>query len=179
MSNQELPPDIRSCRISRASAVSLIARTVELTAAAERRSWPERWLGRQPEGVPGTLSAARERITSYLEPHSVWLHNSLRGAAGLGLAVLAARLTGVQHSFWVVLGALSVLRSNALNTGQDAVRAMAGTVAGFIVGAALLAGIGTNTTLLWFLLPLAVFLAGVAPAVISFAGGRRRSRSQW
>ena len=29
----------------------------------------------------------------------------------------------------------------------------------------------TNTTLLWFLLPLAVFLAGVAPAV-SFAGGQ-------
>ena len=122
--------------------------------------------------MPGTLAAARERITSYLEPHSVWLHNSLRGAAGLGLAVLAARLTGVQHAFWVVLGALSVLRSTALNTGQDAVRAMAGTVAGFVAGAALLAGIGTNTTLLWLLLPLAVFLAGVAPACISFAGGQ-------
>jgi len=165
-----LDPAFRAEELS--YAVSLIARNVELTAAAERRSWQERWLGRQPEGVPGTLSAARERITSYLEPHSVWLHNSLRGAAGLGLAVLAARLTGVQHSFWVVLGALSVLRSNALNTGQDAVRAIVGTVAGFIVGAALLAGIGTNTTLLWFLLPLAVFLAGVAPAVISFAGGQ-------
>ena len=165
-----LDPAFRAEELSH--AVSLIARNVELTAAAERRSWRERWLGRQPEGVPGTLSAARERITSYLEPHSVWLHNSLRGAAGLGLAVLAARLAGVQHSFWVVLGALSVLRSNALNTGQDAVRAMAGTVAGFIVGAALLVGIGTNTTLLWFLLPLAVFLAGVAPAVISFAGGQ-------
>ncbi len=165
-----LDPAFRAEELS--YAVSLIALNVELTAAAERRSWQERWLGRQPEGVPGTLSAARERITSYLEPHSVWLHNSLRGAAGLGLAVLAARLTGVQHSFWVVLGALSVLRSNALNTGQDAIRAMLGTVAGFIVGAALLAGIGTNTTLLWFLLPLAVFLAGVAPAVISFAGGQ-------
>src|SRR5580693_4861876 len=165
-----LDPAFRAEELS--YAVSLIARTVELTAAAERRSWRERWLGRQPAGVPGTLSAARERITSYLEPHSVWLHNSLRGAAGLGLAVLAARLTGVQHSFWVVLGALSVLRSNALNTGQDAVRAMLGTVAGFIAGAALLVGIGTNTTLLWFLLPLAVFLAGVAPAVISFAGGQ-------
>ena len=92
-------------------AVSLIARNTELTAAAERRSWQERWLGRQPEVRRGRVSAARERITSYLEPHSVWLHNSLRGAAGLGLAVLAARLTGVQHSFWVVLGALSVLRS--------------------------------------------------------------------
>ena len=45
----------------------------------------------------------------------------------------------------MVLGALSVLRSNALNTGQDAIRAMLGTVAGFIVGAALLVGIGTNT----------------------------------
>jgi uncharacterized membrane protein YccC len=165
-----LDPAFRAEELS--YAVSLIARNVELAAAAERRSWRERWLGRQPEGVPGTLSAARERITSYLEPHSVWLHNSLRGAAGLGLAVLAARLTGVQHAFWVVLGALSVLRSNALNTGQDAVRAMLGTVAGFIAGAALLAGIGTNTTLLWFLLPLAVFLAGVAPAVISFAGGQ-------
>src|SRR5499427_688501 len=165
-----LDPAFRAEELS--YAVSLIARSAELTAAAERRSWRERWLGRQPEGVPGTLSAARERITSYLEPHSVWLHNSLRGAAGLGLAVLAARLSGVQHSFWVVLGALSVLRSNALNTGQDAVRALLGTVAGFIVGAALLAGIGTNTALLWFLLPLAVFLAGVAPAVISFAGGQ-------
>jgi uncharacterized membrane protein YccC len=165
-----LDPAFRAEELS--YAVSLIARNAGLTAAAERRSWRERWLGRQPEGVPGTLSAARERITSYLEPHSVWLHNSVRGAAGLGLAVLAARLTGVQHSFWVVLGALSVLRSNALNTGQDAVRAMAGTVAGFIVGAALLVGIGTNTTLLWFLLPLAVFLAGIAPAVISFTGGQ-------
>ena len=165
-----LDPAFRAEELS--YAVSLIARTVELTAAAERRTWRERWLGRQPEGVPGTLSAARERITSYLEPHSVWLHNSLRGAAGLGLAVLAARLTEVQHSFWVVLGALSVLRSNALNTGQDAVRAMLGTLAGFIAGAALLVGIGTNITLLWFLLPLAVFLAGVAPAVISFAGGQ-------
>jgi uncharacterized membrane protein YccC len=165
-----LDPAFRAEELS--YAVSLVARTVELTAAAERRSWRDRWLGRQPEGVPGTLSAARERITSYLEPHSVWLHNSLRGAAGLGLAVLAARLTDVQHSFWVVLGALSVLRSNALNTGQDAVRAILGTVAGFIIGAALLVGIGTNTTVLWFLLPLAVFLAGVAPAVISFAGGQ-------
>jgi uncharacterized membrane protein YccC len=165
-----LDPAFRAEELS--YAVAVIARTAGLTAAAERRSWRDRWLGRQPAGVPGTLSAARERITSYLEPHSVWLHNSVRGAAGLGLAVLAARLTDVQHSFWVVLGALSVLRSNALNTGQDAVRAIAGTVAGFVIGAALLAGIGTNTTVLWFLLPLAVFLAGTAPAVISFAGGQ-------
>ena len=153
-------------------AASLIGRHIELTAAAERRSWPARVLGRQPAGLPGTMSAAQQRAASRLEPHSVWLHNSVRGAIGLGLAVLIARVTGVQHSFWVVLGALSVLRSNALSTGQDIARALAGTVAGFVVGGVLLTVIGTNTTLLWCVLPAAVFAAGVAPAAISFAAGQ-------
>jgi uncharacterized membrane protein YccC len=153
-------------------AVSLIGRTTRLTAAAERRNWPERMLGRQPEGLPGALSAAEERAAAHVEPHSVWLRNSIRGAAGLGLAVLVARLTGVQHSFWVVLGTLSVLRSNALSTGQDSLRALAGTVAGLVVGSGLLAVIGTNETGLWIVLPIAVLVAGVAPAVISFAAGQ-------
>jgi hypothetical protein len=85
----------------------------------------------------------------------------------------------VQHAFWVVLGALSVLRSNALNTGQDAVRAMLGTVAGFIVGAALLVGIGTNTTLLWFLCRWRSFSPGSLQRSSRSLEGRRRSRSQW
>ena len=36
----------------------------------------------------------------------------------------------------------------------------------------MLAAIGTNTAVLWVLLPLAVLFAGVAPAVISFAAGQ-------
>ncbi len=165
-----LDPSFRAKETS--FAVSLIARNVDLTAAAERRSWRARLLGRQPEGLAGTLSAAQQRAAAHVQPHSVWLHNSVRGAAGLGLAVLVAQLTGVQHSFWVVLGTLSVLRSNALNTGQNVVRALLGTVAGFIIGAALLAVIGTDTTVLWFVLPSAILLAGVAPAAISFAAGQ-------
>jgi len=165
-----LDPAFRAQEVG--SAVSLIGETIRLTAAAERRSWPQRMLGRQPEGLPGTLSAAEERAAAHVEPHSVWLRNSIRGAAGLGLAVLVARLTGVQHSFWVVLGALSVLRSNALSTGQDSLRALAGTVAGLAVGSGLLAVIGTNTSALWIVLPIAVLLAGAAPAAISFAAGQ-------
>ncbi|HEX9526256.1 MAG TPA: FUSC family protein, partial [Streptosporangiaceae bacterium] len=165
-----LDPGFRAQELS--FAVSLIARNADLTAAAERRSWRERLLGRQPEGLPGTLSAAQERAAAHVERHSVWLHNSVRGAAGLGLAVLVAQLTGVQHSFWVVLGTLSVLRSNALNTGQNVVRALLGTVAGFIIGSALVTVIGTNATLLWLVLPAAILLAGVAPAAISFAAGQ-------
>jgi hypothetical protein len=90
----------------------------------------------------------------------------------LALAVFVASESGVQHSFWVVLGTLSVLRSNALSTGQTAVSSLSGTLAGFVVGAALLAVIGTNATLLWFLLPVAILFAGVAPAALSFAAGQ-------
>lgn len=152
--------------------VSLIARNIDLAAAAARRSWWERLLGHQPEGLIGPFAAAWQRAAAHLKPHSVWLHNSVRGAAGLGLAVLVASLSGVQHSFWVVLGALSVLRSNALSTGQSVVRAVLGTGAGFVIGAVLLTVVGTNPTVLWLLLPLAILFAGVAPAVISFEAGQ-------
>ncbi|UWE09928.1 FUSC family protein [Actinacidiphila bryophytorum] len=153
-------------------AVLQIAANVELAAAAESRGWADRLLGREPGGLTGPLTAARERATAHVDLHSVWLHNSVRGAVGLGLAVAITDVTTVQHSFWVVLGALSVLRSNALNTGQNAVRGLAGTVIGSIVGAALLQLIGHNSVLLWFLLPLAVLVAGIAPAAISFAAGQ-------
>ena len=153
-------------------AVSSIGDNIDLAAAAERRTWLERLLGRQPKGLAGALSAAQQRASAHVDRSSVWLHNSVRGAVGLGLAVLIANRTGVQHSFWVVLGTLSVLRSNALSTGQNAVRGLLGTVAGFVIGAAMLEAIGTNTTLLWCLLPIAVLLAGIAPAAISFAAGQ-------
>jgi uncharacterized membrane protein YccC len=165
-----LDPSFRAQELS--FAVSQIAANIELTAAAERRSWLERFLGRQPAGLAGTLSAAQERAAAHVARNSVWLHNSARGAIGLAVAVLVADLSGVQHSFWVVLGTLSVLRSNALSIGQNVLRGLTGTVVGFVVGAGLLAVIGSNTTLLWFLLPPAVLFAGFAPAAISFAAGQ-------
>jgi uncharacterized membrane protein YccC len=153
-------------------AVSAIAGNIDLAAAGERRTWLQRLLGRQPEGLGGALAAAQQRAVAHVDRHSVWLHNSVRGAVGLGLAVLIANRTGVQHSFWVVLGTLSVLRSNALSTGQSAVRGLLGTVCGFVLGAAMLELIGTDTTLLWVLLPVVVLFAGIAPAAISFAAGQ-------
>ncbi|MEN3282785.1 MAG: hypothetical protein V7607_3925 [Solirubrobacteraceae bacterium] len=165
-----LDPSFRAQELS--FVVWQIATNIDFAAAAERRSWLEQLLGRQPAGLAGPLSAAHERAGSHVERHSVWLQNSIRGAAGLGIAVLIANLSGVQHAFWVVLGTLSVLRSNALSTGQNVLRGLLGTVAGFAVGAALVEAIGTNTTVLWLLLPAAVLFAGLAPATISFAAGQ-------
>ena len=152
-------------------AVRQVGRNVALMAAADARSFVDRLLGRTPD-MQSSLGVARFRARSHFDVRSVWLHNSLRSAAALAVAVFVATTLGVQHSFWVVLGVLSVLRSTALNTGQNAVRGLVGTVVGFVVGGAILIGIGTNTVVLWVLLPIAVLAAGFAPAAISFLAGQ-------
>ncbi|GAA3550782.1 hypothetical protein GCM10022197_02060 [Microlunatus spumicola] len=86
--------------------------------------------------------------------------------------MLVADLSGLQHSFWVVLGTLSVLRSNALSTGQTVLRGIAGTVVGIVVGGVLVTLVGTNEAVLWALLPVSILVAGLAPAAISFAAGQ-------
>ena len=60
------------------------------------------------------------RLLSHLSFRSVWFRNAVRGGAGLALAVAVIEITDVEHGFWVVLGTLSVLRSNALGTGATA-----------------------------------------------------------
>jgi uncharacterized membrane protein YccC len=112
------------------------------------------------------------RLRSHLSFRSVWFRSALRGAIGLTLAVLVIELTNVQHGFWVVLGTMSVLRSNALGTGATALRAIAGTTVGFVAGSAIMIGVADHTALLWVLLPFTVLVAGIAPAMISFAAGQ-------
>ncbi len=118
------------------------------------------------------FEATEQLAAEHASVSSVWLQNSVRGAAGLALAVYIAQRTGLQHGFWVVLGTLSVLRSNALGTGWSILSALAGTAAGIVVGALLVIGIGTHDAVLWGVLPVAVLLAAYAPRAISFAAGQ-------
>ena len=90
----------------------------------------------------------------------------------LAAAVAVADLSGVQHGFWVVLGTLSVLRTSAASTGATAWRGLAGTVIGFVLGGALLVGIGTNPNALWAVFPVAVLVAAYAPGTTPFAVGQ-------
>jgi uncharacterized membrane protein YccC len=118
------------------------------------------------------LQATEELVVEHATLRSVWFQNSIRGAAGLAIAVYIAQRTGLQHGFWVVLGTLSVLRSNALGTGWSVLSALAGTGAGIVVGALLVVGISTHHVVLWVALPLAILLAAYAPRAISFAAGQ-------
>ncbi|MGA8681362.1 MAG: FUSC family protein [Acidimicrobiales bacterium] len=113
-----------------------------------------------------------QRLASHLSFRSVWFRNALRGAAGLALAVAVVEVINVEHGFWVVLGTLSVLRSNALGTGSTSLRAVGGTAVGVVVGSAIMIGVAGHLVLLWVILPLAVVVSGVAPSMISFAAGQ-------
>jgi uncharacterized membrane protein YccC len=130
-----------------------------------------RWRGLAHQ-AESALRATEKLVAAHISPHSASFRNSLRGAAGLTAAVLIGQLASLQHSFWVVLATLSVLRSNALGTGSTVLQALAGTAAGIVIGGALIAAIGSDEPVLWALLPPAILLAAYAPRAISFAAGQ-------
>jgi uncharacterized membrane protein YccC len=137
-------------------------------SAAGAQTVVDRTLG-ATDTTPRTFG---HRVVSHLSFRSVWFRNSVRGAAGLALAVAVVEVTDVAHGFWVVLGTLSVLRTNALGTGATALRAVGGTAVGFVIGSAIMIGVSDHTILLWVLLPVAVLISGAAPSMISFAAGQ-------
>ena len=168
-----------------AQAIALAVRAVVADALiATRRADPETiatrrrgWYGAQPEGTMAerrvaAISGAMGVLVRHASFRSVWFLNSLRGSLALAAAVLVADLSGVQHGFWVVLGTLSVLRTNASSTESTALRALGGTVVGFVAGALLLLGIGTSTPALWAAFPIALAVAAYAPGTLPFAFGQ-------
>ena len=118
------------------------------------------------------LGSARRLLTGHASLRSVWFQNSARGALAVAVAVAVADLTNVQHGFWVVLGTVSVLRTNAASTGATALRALGGTAVGFFIGAGLIIAIGSHIAALWVALPIAVLIASYAPGTFPFAVGQ-------
>ncbi len=135
---------------------------------AQRSAYARSALARSTRRL-ADVAAATVRHASV---RSVWFINSLRASLALGVAVAVADLSSVQHGFWVVLGTLSVLRTNAASTRSTALQALTGTVIGFAIGGALLVLIGGGTTALWVTLPVAVFIAAYAPGTAPFAVGQ-------
>ena len=155
-----------------ANTIEKLATEVLDLVASRQRTWWQQSLGLEAKGTDSRADAARRRLTSHLARQSVWLHNSARGAIGLGLSVWVAYAFGVQHAFWVVFGTLAVLRSNALSTGQSVVKALMGTVVGIVIGSLIIGLLGTDHVVFWILLPFAICFTGFAPSAISFAAGQ-------
>jgi uncharacterized membrane protein YccC len=124
------------------------------------------------EGARGVALRTARTLRTHLEPSSTILHSSARVAVGLAISVLLARTLGLGHAFWVVLGTLSVLRSNALATGRTTVQALAGSVIGFAAGGLFASLAGNDPVLMWVAMPIAIFLASYAASAVGFVAGQ-------
>ena len=162
-----------AARTAVADAMIASGRADPETVAAERSSWYGGGeSGLLTAGRLAGLAGAATVAARHASIRSVWFRSSARGAVALAVAVAVADVLAVQHGFWVVLGTLSVLRTNAAATGATVLRALAGTVIGFAVGAALVLAIGSGQTALWIALPIAVLVAAYAPGTAPFAVGQ-------
>ncbi|CAJ1586576.1 FUSC family protein [[Mycobacterium] wendilense] len=160
------------------ATVMTTGRVIAGAAAADARPVLMRVLGRQ---LPETGAAVRvlsetQAVTTipsgYLATRATVVRSSLRTGLGLAAAVATTHLFPVEQGFWVVLAALSVLRSTALTTGTKVFRAVSGTVAGFVIGAVLIELLGVEPAVLWVALPVVAFVAAYVPEIASFAAGQ-------
>ncbi len=122
-------------------------------------------------GRPDIRDTARHvmrTIQAHLESPSTVLQGSLRVAIGLALAVWVARAFDLSHAFWVVLGTIQVLRSNALGTGRTVIQAVAGNAIGVLIGGLFALVAGNHPAIMWTAFPIAVFGAAYAATTIGF-----------
>jgi len=160
------------------ACIGVIGRVVGVAADADARPVWARVLGR---GLPATgiadrvlsESQAMANIPSgFVATRAVVVRNSIRTGLGLAAAAVVVHTFSVQNGFWVVLAASSVLRSSALTTSTRMLRAVSGTVAGFVLGTVVITLLGIHPALLWMLLPVVAFGAAYLPNIVSFTAGQ-------
>jgi uncharacterized membrane protein YccC len=160
------------------ACVSATGRVIGIAADADARPVWARVLGRRlPEsGAASRVLSESEAIaqltTGFVATRAVVVRNSLRTGLGLAIAVSITHVFPVQHGFWVVLGAMSVLRSSALTTGTRVLRAVTGTGIGFVLGAVFIELMGVDPVVMWTMLPVVAFGSAYVPEVASFIAGQ-------
>ena len=157
--------------------IGLTGRIIAAAAIADSRPLWARIVGaRLPEtGFADRVQTKRSALASlagYLTTGSVSALMSVRTGASLAIAFGVTLILPIQNAPWVVLGALSVLRSSALTTRSTAVRAVAGTVIGFVVGAIVITTLGVDPVVMWTLLPVVAFGSTYVNVVGSFVASQ-------
>ncbi|HZV73347.1 MAG TPA: FUSC family protein, partial [Conexibacter sp.] len=166
-----------------AARFGLVARLAAVTQAVERHA--EAALGRAsdarsrdafgagaPRGGWADLLHGARRFRANFTLRSVHVHDALRLGAGLALASAAVGVFGLQHGFWVAFATLTVIKSNLRATGRSVGEAIAGTLVGFALAAAVIAGLEPATGWYVALLPVVVAAAIYANVAVSFLAGQ-------
>jgi hypothetical protein len=140
-------------------------------------SVPEEWADVAPRpvvaiGQEGAARRSAQTVRSHLSLTSVRCRDALRAGVAFGIAVYIAGRGNLEHGFWVVLGALTVLRTSVLAGGRSAVEAIGGTVVGFLAIIPIVWLTGSATVTQWILLPPCVLIAAFAGGVLPYAVGQ-------
>ncbi len=117
-----------------------------------------------------TLRGARERLRANFTRRSLAFQNSVRLGGGIALARGLAGAFDLQHGFWVAFATLTVLRTSASRTVATGFQAFVGTLLGFVLSAALLLTVQSDSTVYAVLLPVLVTGAIAAGAFGVLAG---------
>lgn len=133
-------------------------------------------LGAEVETLPD-LPALPERswasiVRAETSLGSSWFRSALRSGVGLGIAIFIVQEFGVSHGFWVLLGVLSVLRTDAASTRKFAWQAVVGTVLGVVLAVLILAVTDPYEILLWVLMPLVVVICAWGPVALGYISGQ-------
>jgi uncharacterized membrane protein YccC len=111
-----------------------------------------------------TLRGALDRLRANFTPRSVAFQNSVRLGGAIALARGLAGAFDLQHGFWVAFATLTVLRTSASRTVVTGFQAFVGTLLGFLLSAALLLTVESDSTVYAVLLPFLVTAAMAAGA---------------
>jgi hypothetical protein len=132
------------------------------------------WIPLQPiatagaDGSPHRSSADPIKLVDY----SSCLGKALGTGMAMGLAVLLTRVLKVDHAFWVVLGVLPVLSARDTLATRTFLQEQSGTLVGFLVGALLVALLGTHQVWYWVSLPLIIFASIYAATALGLVAGQ-------
>lgn len=114
------------------------------------------------------VTPANEAATAVTpQPARSWIASAAATGAAMALAVVLTRRLGLNHAFWVFLGALPIVCGRG-SRARTFLEQQAGTLVGCLIGALLLGVLGARTALYWAALPVTVFAAAYASNAVGF-----------
>jgi hypothetical protein len=125
------------------------------------------WIPLPSPGLTGEIPSAEIDANA-----SASVGSAMWDGAAMGLAVMIARVLGLDHAFWVVLGVAPVLTMRNMPPACTFWRQQAGTFLGFLAGAVVVASAGTHQVLYWIALPGTVFVSAYLSSAVGFMAGQ-------
>ncbi|MFH8574591.1 FUSC family protein [Streptomyces zaomyceticus] len=142
--------EVADAALAMSAAAEIAVRGRAASAAAPGRFWYAR------------MRAPRlwwRRLSGHAGQRSVFFQNAVRIALALAAARTIAGLDTLPHGFWMLLATLTLTRTTARQTRSTVRAALTGTLVGALVVAALLALVGTDTTVYAAALPPLMLIA--------------------